>query len=115
MWPCQSAIAQCRNTAPPIGHAARTTGIEVLATRANNEDVTDAGRLSLDSPVPHRRLRRAGYLVLLGVAVAFVVASVVERDGRLLFVAIWPGALGLFGTIAYKPGATIGWAGFWLR
>jgi len=54
-------------------------------------------------------------LVLLGVGVAFVVASVAERDGRLLFVAIWPGALGLFGTIAYKPGATIGWAGFWLR
>jgi len=51
----------------------------------------------------------------LGIAIAFVIASVAQRDVRLIFVAVWPGALGLFGTIAYKPGATIRWAGHWLR
>ena len=100
---------------PLIGHEARATTIEVLAARAKNERVTATGRLSLDSPVPHRRLLRSGCLVLLGIAIAFLVASAVERDVRLIFVAIWPGAIGLFGTIAYKPGATIRWAGYWLR
>lgn len=97
------------------GYEAVATCIEVLAARANNERVNVAGRLSLDSPVPHRRLRRSGYLVLLCIGIAFVVASAVERDVRLIFVAIWPSALGLFGTIAYKTGATIRWAGRWLR
>ena len=105
----------CRNGTSTRTHAARSTGIEVLAFGANNEDVTDARRYSLDSPVPHRRLRRSGYSLLLGIAIAFVIASVAQRDVRLIFVAVWPGALGLFGTIAYKPGATIRWAGHWLR
>ena len=65
--------------------------------------------------VSYRRLQRAGCVVLLAIAFAFLVAAAVDGDVRLVFVAIWPGAIGVFGTIAFRPGADIDWVGRWLR
>lgn len=63
----------------------------------------------------YRRLSRGFCLLLLGVAIAFLVAAVVKGDVRLVFAAIWPGAVGTFGVIAFKPGATKEWVAFWWR
>jgi len=65
--------------------------------------------------VPYRRLQRSGCLFFLCIAIAFLVAAAVEGDVRLVFAAIWPGAIGVFGTIAFKPGATPEWVGRWWR
>jgi hypothetical protein len=63
----------------------------------------------------YRRVSRGGCLVLLGIAIAFLVAAAVKPDARLIFAAIWPGAVGTFGVIAFKPGATKEWVAFWWR
>jgi len=89
--------------------------------------VTAGGQYSLDSAGAHtqdvrraqaeryRRVSRGGCLVLLAIAVAFLVAAAVKPDVRLIFAAIWPGSIGVFGTIAFKPGATDEWVAFWWR
>ena len=63
----------------------------------------------------YRRVSRGGCFVLLSIAIAFLIAAAINADVRLVFAAIWPGAIGTFGVIAFKPGATPEWVAFWWR
>ena len=65
--------------------------------------------------LPYRRLQRAFGIVLLLFALAAVIAAFATTRWALMFFAIFPGAAGLFITIAYKPGATPDWAHRWFR
>jgi len=65
--------------------------------------------------LPYRRLQRAFGVALLLVALASICAAFATSRWALMFVAILPGAAGLFIAIAYKPGATPDWAHRWFR
>ena len=109
--PTTMAIAAIPSGAPDC--TARSchdpTSVAALVVSSHTFDVRQA------RDQVYRRLSRGFCFVLLGAAIAFLVAAAVKQDVRLVFAAMWPGAVGTFGVIAFKPGATKEWIAFWWR